>query len=335
MGKIAEILKEIFPSTEMAAYLARCPFGDDIECHRHYIFDDAPPEKLPLHRHDMAEIIAGAPISLERKRELFLLLAEDEDTPYFSNLADILLQAIQEMQPRPGEFFYLICYSYDKEIGRSKEDALGAFLSWEHIFAEIEGEMYGDIEDLDELTWFLVEKWTPDGNGRLNCNCGYTVIGGEVRFCSCEKIPVHERMLLYLPGEVNLPVPFHAGDIVTIDCRPLAPVRHVVILEIGDNCDCCCLQALHREGSGTWDIGAVKHNQVFPFSSHYMGYSPLYRLASFHGQLPEEERFLEMVSRYINGDEARGRALKRHINRLATEDQIIEYIESNKGDFSV
>ena len=74
---ISPILKEIFPSAEMASYLARCPFGDDAD-RRHSqhgrMFDDAPPEKLPLRRYRIANAIAGALISLERKRELFLFL---------------------------------------------------------------------------------------------------------------------------------------------------------------------------------------------------------------------------------------------------------------------
>ena len=71
---------------------------------------------------------------------------------------------------------------------------------------------------------------------------------------------------------------------------------------------------------------------------HYAGkLSPLYRLASFHGQLPEEERLLEQVSQYVNGEEERGSALWNYIfglcdggmKRTVTEDQILSYIRSN------
>lgn len=335
MKHIDSILKEIFPSEEMASYLARCPFDDDMDCQRHYVFDDTPPEKLPLRRHELADAIAGAPISLDRKRELFLRLAEGEEDGFFSKLADMVSQAIQEMQPKEGEFFYLIRYGYNERIGSSEERSVGAFLSWEHIFGAIPGESAGDIDDEDCLTWFCVEKWTPDRNGRLNSSCDYTVIENEVCYCHCEDFPLHAQMAFEGFGGLNLPVPFHAGDIVTIDCRPFAPVRHVVILTIGDNCDCCSLSALYKEDNGTWAAGAVKHQQVFPVSGHYVGCSPLYRLASFRGQLPEEERFLEVVSRYINGDEAYGRALDEHILGPATEDQILEYMKSNRGDISI
>lgn len=67
------------------------------------------------------------------------------------------------------------------------------------------------------------------------------------------------------------------------------------------------------------------------------GLSPLYRLAAFRGRLPEEERLLEKVSQYVNGEEERGSALWNYMfglydgrmKRTVTEDQILSYIRSN------
>lgn len=111
-----------------------------------------------------------------------------------------------------------------------------------------------------------------------------------------------------------LPVPFHAGDIVTIDCRPVALVSHVVILEVGDNWDCYCLQALGRRKDGKWETVAVKHAD-FPLG-RWPIFSPLYRITTFCGQLPEDERLLETVSRYIEGNEKKGAALWEAIYRF-------------------
>lgn len=52
-------------------------------------------------------------------------------------------------------------------------------------------------------------------------------------------------------------VPFKAGDIVEIDLYPFADKRIIEIVEVGDNHDCCCLQALSRRKDGSWTIGAV------------------------------------------------------------------------------
>lgn len=338
MEKIAEILKEIFPSEEMASYLARCPFDKTVPWNRqHFVFDDASPEELPLFRDDLADAIAGAPISLERKRDLFLRLAEDENGGLFRKWADLVSQAIQEMQPKPGEVFYLIAHNYREEPSHLEDDTVAAFLSWEYIFEAIREYLGGDSMDEDDLIWFTIEKWTPDGNGRLKDNYSYEVIRDEVWFCYSKDFPFHEQPVLGGYEDLNLQVPFHAGDILTVDCRPYAPVSHIVVLEIADNCDCCCFSALHREGDRIWWTGAVKHSHVFPPSVRRVGYSPLYRLSTFHGELPEEERLFEQVSQYINGEEARGASLWKHIyqlgkgNRYVTEDQILAYITGEGG----
>lgn len=334
MEKIAEILKEIFPSEEMASYLARCPFDKTVSWNRqHFVFDDAPPEELPLSRDDLADAIAGAPISLERKRELFLRLAEDENDGLFRKWADLVSQAIQEMQPKSGEVFYLIAHNYCEESSHLGDNTVGAFLSWEYIYEAIR-EYWSRPIDEDDLICFTVEKWTPDGNGRMKNNYSYDVIGGEVWFCDCEDFPFHEQFALGGCEDLNLQVPFHAGDILTVDCRPYAPVRHIVVLEIKDNSDCCCFQALHWEGDRIWRTGAVKHSHIFPPSVRYVGYSPLYRLTAFHGELPEEECLLERVSQYINGEEARGAALWEHIHGSVTEEQILAYI-TGEGGFTI
>ena len=331
MNDISPILKEIFPSAEMAEYLARCPFSDDIPRRRCYVFDDAPPEKLPLRRENVRDAVAYAAIPLERKRDLFLQLASGKDTAYFRRQAAEIEAAICGMRPKPGEFFYLKGYRYSDK-GGADEDCLEPYLAWEHIWERIREYLgYFDAKER-ELVWFYVEKWSPDGNGRLNNDYDYMVLGTEVCYFSSSR---REYPDFSIYNDVNLPVPFHAGDIVTIDCRPFAPVSRAVILEVGDNCDCCCLQALYYAGNGTWDMGAVKHGHVFP-NGCSPALSPLYRLAPFHGQFPKEERLLEQVSRHINGEEERGSALWNYIfdlcdyrkKRTVIEEQILSYIEN-------
>lgn len=160
----------------------------------------------------------------------------------------------------------------------------------------------------------------------------YTILDAGVCYFSHHNSSYREVFDFSTHQDLNLPVPFHAGDLVAIDCRPFAPVNHAVILEVGDNRDCCCLQALYRKSDGTWSTGAVKHGYASP--NHNAGISPLYRLSSFHGQLRSEERLLEQVSRYVNGDEERGSDLWHYIyelcedrrNRTVTEDEILSYI---------
>lgn len=173
--------------------------------------------------------------------------------------------------------------------------------------------------------------------GRLKKDYDYTVFGTEVCYVTHNNSPRWEWPGFSTDRDLNLPVPFHSGDIVTIDCRPFTPVSHAVILEVGDNYDCCCLQALYHADDGIWDTGAVKHGYILP--KHTLtGLSPLYRLSSFYGKLQDEERLLERVSRYLNGDESRGAVLRNYIFSLCdgkrksgvTEAQILSYIEKNR-----
>ncbi len=333
-SNMKSILQEIFPSAEMASYLAKCPISDDIDCSRDNGLDGAPPEKLPLYRYQIEDAVSGALIPLKRKREIFLLLAEGEEDGYFSTLADAASRAIQKMQMEPGEFFFLKGY-YSGGASHFREYALDPYLSWENIFACIR-EFLGDLEGgKEELTYFVAEKWSPDGKGNLKNDYNYTLVGSDVCYFECNGLFDPDQIEFAGGGDLNLPVPFRAGDIVTIDCRPFAPVSHAVSVEVGDNADCCCLQALFRESGGTWDTGAVKHGQIFP-DYGYSQLSPLYRLSSFHGQLSEEESLLQKVSGYVNGDEGRGAALwdfichlrgKGRRNGKVTEEQILSYID--------
>lgn len=77
---IAPIWKEIFPSSEMASYLAKCT----------------------LTKLKMRDAVAYAAIPLERKRDIFLRLASGKNTAYFRRQAASIEAAIREMRPKPG-----------------------------------------------------------------------------------------------------------------------------------------------------------------------------------------------------------------------------------------
>lgn len=312
MQNYENILREVFPSKEMADYLAG----------------------RTLYTEYFAEAVASAPISLNRKLEMFTALADHDD--FFKDGTDWLRRIIGEMELKQGEFLYL--KGYDNEEPKwCIEDYLLPFLKWEYLFEYIEE----NLKDRYDSVHFRVEKWVPEGNGRLVNPCDFIIINGEVchgDYNGHSKNRPEEPFCFHLSElrDINLPVPFHAGDIVTIDCRPYAPISHVVILEIGDNLDCCCVQAMYREDDGTYDIGALKHGNVFPFNTrcYSKGFSPLYRLASYKSQLSEDERILEEVSRYVDSSEERGRELWGYIasrgsyeKETKTESQILEFIE--------
>lgn len=299
------ILKELFSSSEMVSYLA----------------------SQSLEQWQVENAIMRAPVSLERKRDLFLSLGKEEYTPFFVPKAQNIQRLLYETQLKQGEFLYLKCYADNGEDFVLDENKLKPFLTWDRLFGCI--REYLEDEKGEEISpyWFHAEKWSPDGKGGLKNDYDFHILGTEICYADYYGSSRHlEKDYCSMNPDLNLPVPFHAGDIVTIDCRPAAPVGHVVILEVGDNWDCCCLQALGRGKDGRWKIGAVKHADFPP--RRWPIFSPLYRITTFCGQLPEEERLLETVSRYIEGNEKKGAALWEAIHRFNFTEQRGWY---NKG----
>lgn len=82
------------------------------------------------------------------------------------------------------------------------------------------------------------------------------------------------------------------------DCLPYASPRRVLIWDVGDNRDCCCLLALSIGKDGCLLTSAFKHNSFlrYPESSRVSG---LYRAARWTGELTAEEEPLAILSPLI------------------------------------
>lgn len=277
-----DLTGRLFPSQEMADYLAG--------------------QKLRIGR--LVETINGAPIPLREKQEIFQSLAGRYGDP-FSILADEAEEALRALATKPNEFFYVKnCWpDYDEgdiDIdGMSPYPDLGKALDGIQLFL-LEEECADD-----SVYWFLLEKWILNEQGQYVCPYTYTVTNGEVLFYN----KGNGRYLLDQSTNLNLPIPFHPGDLVRLDCAPFAFRANTVILEVGDNRNCCCVQAVFREENGNWSAGALKHSHVFP--NHYAPLlSPLYRLSSIQREdLAEDEKILEEVSQFVTGSDERGYAL--------------------------
>lgn len=308
MSNYENIIREIFPSKEMADYLAN----------------------QSINKHCMADAIVNAPIPVERKIEILLSIADDDNV--FAEAADCMRKSLRKMELRSGEALFLLCYHFD-ESGHCVEDVLEPYLKWEYVLDYIRKIHRGD----DDLQHYLVMRWTPDENDRLINTYDYRFFGDKLYYAECNISSLRDSGGYEILRDLYLPIPFHAGDIVTIDCRPFAPVSHAIILRVGDNFDCCSVWAMYREDDGTYETGALKHGYVFPRSAGFVPLSPLYRLASYKEELSEDERILGEVSSYIDGSEERGRELWSYIARRSgyeketkTETQILEFIERKK-----
>lgn len=121
-----------------------------------------------------------------------------------------------------------------------------------------------------------------------------------------------ESLIDYCGSGLNLPVPFQPGDIVTADCLPYAHYRRVLILEVGDNRDCCSLWALSIGEGGRLFAGAFKHNSFLrhPEDSYVSG---LYRAARWTGELNTEEEPFAVLSPLIHAKPEFGKEIGDYV----------------------
>ncbi len=98
--------------------------------------------------------------------------------------------------------------------------------------------------------------------------------------------------------------PFRAGDIVTLDCRPFAPLAHGLVLDPGPEgrIDCCYPRVLAKmdDAGGLWHDTALKHNDGLHMS--IPGHSTLFKAEVHRGPLPSDEEILREVADWMDGD---------------------------------
>lgn len=224
--------------------------------------------------------------------------------------------------------FLLIEAWHDEELDDRKISAGTPFFNADDALEYIRYDMDSAGDDYSNLCWYELQKWKPSTDpvsGKASYVHSYTYYFLKDRACFFEKLEETREPYLFLPESrrysedgqhLNLPVPFCAGDIVCVDCRPFQPEHLAVLLEVGDNADCCCVQALCRGQNGTWTLGALKHGNLFSNATCFL--SPLYRLEVCPKPLPESDCLLQNIQDFIAGDEKRGRLLWERLRRLDT-----------------
>ena len=319
----SDVLQTFLPSDAMRRYLAGAP----------------------LTKRQISELVCGAPVPLTDKLRWMEYLAAKEnlfpDIPSeslslreqsaadpaaqrmveasFSYQAKQIKLALEELETGAEAVFLLIEAWHDEEIDDRKISAGTPFFNADDALEYIRYDMDSAGEDYNNLCWYELQKWKPSTDpvsGKASYVHGYTYYFLKDRACFFEKLEETREPYLFLPESrrysedgqhLNLPIPFCAGDIVRVDCRPFQPEHPAVLLEVGDNTDCCCVQALCRGGNGTWTLGALKHGSLFSDRDCFL--SPLYRLEAYPKPLPESDCLLQSIQDFIAGDEMRGRIL--------------------------
>ena len=319
----SDVLRAFLPSDAMRRYLAGAsltkrqisglvcsapvPLTDKLHWMKYLaakenLFPDIPSESLSLQEQSAAGPAARQTVEAS-----------------FSYQAKQIKLALEELEMGIGAVFLLIEVWHDEELDDRKISAGTPFFNADDALEYIRYDMDSAGDDYSNLCWYELQKWKPSTDpvsGKVSYVHSYTYYFLKDRACFFEKLEETREPYLFRPESrryaedgqhLNLPVPFCAGDIVRVDCRPFQPERPAVLLEVGDNTDCCCVQALCRGQNGTWTIGALKHGRLFSNGDCFL--SPLYRLEAYPKPLPKSDGLLQNIQNFIAGDEMRGRIL--------------------------
>ena len=298
-----------------------------------------------LSRYEWADMICSVPIALERKSYLLEKLSkcteEDETKEFYKHAAKRIRDWLGRLELKEGELFCLC--GYCNEHGKRHQFESAPFYSleaaMEYLNDETEKEtvmqyLENEAKKSEEVNcWYELEKWEQDKEGNLVETVEYQILGGKI----CYVWDLDEHNKEYYPVkfscDLDLSTPFRVGDIVTIDCRPIQPIRRVLILEVGDHRDCCLPQGLYVGKDKKLDAGAIKHNSIFK-DTHWTVSRPeipaLYCAEKYEGVLMEDELILREISCWLQGSEARGRTLWEYMREEKDMQKILEFMQ--KGE---
>ena len=301
MSVIKSIFSELFSSNEMAEYLS-----ENISS---------------LHKFQITDMISGASVSLRRKKEMFESLSECNEPKEcndfslhfsFSEYAEHIDRAIKEFETYSEKTVFLmqICYNDDNDYHTVETVP---FKTPEKALAYMK-------ENYDEDNWCRIEKWETYGD-EMKQTYSFIVKNGEVIFYDNETDRDDE---VWPDPDLNLPIPFKAGDIIKVSDMPFHPEKKALILETGDNTDCCSVWILYVSYDGTIDENALKHGHILGDYST-MATSPLYNIERYEGEPEEEDKVLFEIQNYMK---------KNNISYYENQDAFYSLVNKKVSDIT-
>ena len=186
-----------------------------------------------------------------------------------------------------------------------------------------------NMEPFYEWCYYKLEKWVDDGENhrdwpyadfesKVKLSYVYYIVNGNIVYVSKgRKINSYDSFkYISCPNELNLPIPFKAGDLVSCKMKPFVDNKNMLILEVGDNRDCCSVQVLSNDEYGRMKVGALKHID-FVFHEPFPCISPLYSLRKIdENDLKSDEKYFLEWQRKIDGDEKKGKEIWNQLTRI-------------------
>lgn len=262
----------------------------------------------------------------------------------FSTHRDAIKEAFDSLgRTGPGHLVYRKTFWDERpELFEEHEAGIAPFPHIQAALKDLRFEMERDEWDEDSPFWSTFEKWELTADGTWSKLYTFYAIRDEIVFFERNSYDEDERWwrtadARYCGSSVlNIKAPFNVGDVVVLDCRPFAPLRHALVLEAErpEHADCCMPRVLllddhesQRRGVPTWTEASPKHahglNMCMP------GYSPLYHMELHQGPLPEDEQLIEEVQNWLQKDLERGKLLCEAMRCDMTEDEIRSFISAS------
>lgn len=266
-------------------------------------------------------IIGGAPIGINRKRELISrLVAAERNSPdeAFSwydpqiciDYIDGCLNALKAVDGNKEMLLVSEISFVDSEVGSAITHGPFPVASWPAALAAMKAyaEKWRGDTDLSASYWMIElfnlandpsDSYPYDGFLQ-NDYAYYANASGEIQYICREEVGECGEVLDCIVGEifgpwfkgayVDLPTPYKKGDILEIDCRPWAPgPRYCLVANSKLGC-------LYLDGDGRVSCGSIPYGSCFAGWAHTnLMLSPVFRAKEATQPLPEECAALQAI----------------------------------------
>ncbi len=260
---------------------------------------------------DLLDAVCGAPIALQRKLEMLESYAFDVASHFngegvHAARLTALREAVAQLDAKEGDVFLWRNRWYDLEMAEVDGEPIDQFdfrpcRTIEDVFEDVQAviasekengtEEYQEIVD-ERFVWLEIKKFemSSDCAGRRQLvESPWSWIAVDSRICYADytehTVPTSVISKELKAGvrafssaasmDLNLRIPFKVGDRVVVDCRPFAPINHMLLTAVGD--DCCGVRVAFVDARGKSMETSLKHGHCFTDNYHSV-ISPLYRI---------------------------------------------------------
>jgi len=267
----------------------------------------------------------------------------------FSVHRDAIEEALDNLENvEYGSFIYRkSLWDERPELFEEHEAGVAPFSSIKAALEDLRFEMVRDEWDDDAPFWSIFEKWQLAPDGTWENPFTYYAIKDEIVFFDRNAYDEEDHCWTgedktyggSIAPDLNIRVPFGVGDVVTLDCRPFAPLIHALVIEAEDEgrAECCMPRVLHlddyeskRRGEPTWTEAGPKHASSLHLCMP--GYSPLYRMELYEGTLPEDEQLIDEVRGWLRGDAAKGKQLSEALMYEMSSEEILAFMAEHEHE---